>query len=108
GRGGSGAWGEALRWRAGDASIADGTGGGNRLAPASFSRAPPAPMASYCAGSPMSATDEELVRQAQGGDRTAFEELVRRMSRLAFARLFLETGDAHRAEDLLQETLLSA
>ena len=56
----------------------------------------------------MSATDEELVRQAQGGDRAAFEELVRRTSRLAFARLFLETGDAHRAEDLLQETLLSA
>jgi RNA polymerase sigma-70 factor (ECF subfamily) len=56
----------------------------------------------------MSATDKELVRQAQGGDRTAFEELVRRTSRLAFARLFLETGDAHRAEDLLQETLLSA
>jgi RNA polymerase sigma-70 factor (ECF subfamily) len=56
----------------------------------------------------MSATDKELVRQAQGGDRAAFEELVRRTSRLAFARLFLETGDAHRAEDLLQETLLSA
>jgi RNA polymerase sigma-70 factor (ECF subfamily) len=56
----------------------------------------------------MSATDEDLVRQAKGGDRTAFEELVRRTSRLAFARLFLETGDAHRTEDLLQETLLLA
>jgi len=52
--------------------------------------------------------DEALVRSAQGGDRAAFEELVRRTSRLVFARLYLETGDGHRAEDLLQETLLSA
>jgi len=52
--------------------------------------------------------DEALVRSAQGGDRLAFEELVRRTSRLVFARLYLETGDAHRAEDLLQETLLRA
>jgi RNA polymerase sigma-70 factor (ECF subfamily) len=56
----------------------------------------------------MSETDESLVRQAQRGDRTAFEELVRRTSRLVFARLYLETGDAHRAEDLLQEVLLLA
>ena len=56
----------------------------------------------------MSKTDPSLVQQAQGGDRTAFEELVRRTSRLVFARLYLETGDAHRAEDLLQETLLLA
>jgi RNA polymerase sigma-70 factor (ECF subfamily) len=34
--------------------------------------------------------------------------LVRRTSRLVFARLFLEVGDVHRAEDLLQETLLAA
>src|SRR5438067_13351986 len=52
--------------------------------------------------------DEALVRKARGGDRAAFEELVRRTSRLVFARLFLEVGDSHRAEDLLQETLLSA
>jgi RNA polymerase sigma-70 factor (ECF subfamily) len=56
----------------------------------------------------MSETDEALVRKAQNGDRAAFEELVRRTSRLVFARLYLETGDAHRAEDLLQETLLLA
>ena len=48
------------------------------------------------------------MRSAKGGDRAAFEELVRRVSRLVFARLYLETGDSHRAEDLLQETLLSA
>jgi len=55
-------------------------------------------------------TDNEatLVLKAQRGDRAAFEELVRRTSRLVFARLYLETGDAGRAEDLLQETLILA
>src|SRR6266478_9879770 len=55
-------------------------------------------------------TDAEiaLVRNATAGDRAAFEELVRRTARLVFARLFLETGDTHQAEDLLQETLLTA
>ncbi|MGE3804841.1 MAG: RNA polymerase sigma factor [Gemmataceae bacterium] len=56
----------------------------------------------------MTDVEQELVKQARGGDRAAFEELVRRTSRLVFARLYLETGDTHRAEDLLQETLLSA
>jgi RNA polymerase sigma-70 factor (ECF subfamily) len=56
----------------------------------------------------MTAADESLVQSAQQGDRAAFEELVRRTSRLIYARLYLETGDAHRAEDLLQETLLVA
>jgi RNA polymerase sigma-70 factor (ECF subfamily) len=56
----------------------------------------------------MSQSDEALVQKAKGGDRAAFEELVRRTSRLVFARLYLETGDTHRAEDLLQETWLRA
>jgi RNA polymerase sigma-70 factor (ECF subfamily) len=56
----------------------------------------------------MSDPEQALVRSAQNGDRSAFEELVRRTSRLVFARLYLETGDVHRAEDLLQETLLTA
>jgi RNA polymerase sigma-70 factor, ECF subfamily len=56
----------------------------------------------------MSEADEALVLRAQGGDRAAFEELVRRSCRLLYARLYLETGDAHRAEDLSQETLLRA
>jgi RNA polymerase sigma-70 factor (ECF subfamily) len=56
----------------------------------------------------MHETDEALVQQAQRGDRAAFEELVRRTSRLVFARLYLETGDSHAAEDLLQETWLRA
>ena len=54
----------------------------------------------------MSEADEALVRKAQGGDRAAFEEMVRRTSRLVFARLYLETGDAHRAEDAYQATWL--
>ena len=56
----------------------------------------------------MSDTETALVLRARDGDRAAFEELVRRTSRLVFARLYLDTGSAHRAEDLLQETLLSA
>jgi RNA polymerase sigma-70 factor (ECF subfamily) len=56
----------------------------------------------------MNESEEVLVRNARGGDRAAFEELVRRTSRLVLARLYLETGDLHRAEDLLQETLLTA
>ena len=56
----------------------------------------------------MTESEEALVRSARKGDRTAFEELVRRTSRLVYARLYLETGDAHRAEDLLQETFLIA
>jgi RNA polymerase sigma-70 factor (ECF subfamily) len=49
-----------------------------------------------------------LVQRAQCGDGAAFEELVRRVSGLVYARLYLETGDVHQAEDLLQETLLIA
>ena len=56
----------------------------------------------------MGDNDLALVRTARAGDRGAFGELVRRTSRLVYARLYLETGDAHRAEDLLQETYLSA
>ena len=52
--------------------------------------------------------DKSLVERSQLGDRTAFEELVRRCSRLVYARLYLEVGDSHHAEDLLQETLLTA
>src|SRR5688572_1467619 len=53
-------------------------------------------------------SEEILVGRAQRGDHAAFEELVRRTSRLVFARPYLETGDSHLAEDLLQETLLTA
>ena len=56
----------------------------------------------------MRETDTALVSRARDGDRAAFEELVRRTTRLVFARLYLDTGRADRAEDLLQETLLLA
>jgi RNA polymerase sigma-70 factor (ECF subfamily) len=56
----------------------------------------------------MGETDTALVVRARDGDRAAFEELVRRTSRLVFARLYLDTGSVQRAEDLLQETLLRA
>jgi RNA polymerase sigma-70 factor, ECF subfamily len=56
----------------------------------------------------MMESELSLVERAQCGDHAAFEELVRRCSRLVFARLYLETGDTHQAEDLLQETLLIA
>jgi RNA polymerase sigma-70 factor (ECF subfamily) len=52
--------------------------------------------------------DAELVGRAQGGDRAAFEALVRRTGRLVFARLYLDTGDPHKAEDLVQDTFLLA
>ena len=52
--------------------------------------------------------DDDLVGQAQNGDRPAFEELVRRTTRLLYARLYLETGDRHHAEDLMQETYVRA
>lgn len=56
----------------------------------------------------MSEHDTALVRRAKDGDRAAFEELVRRTSRLVYARLYLDTGDAHRSEDLVQDTYLRA
>jgi RNA polymerase sigma-70 factor, ECF subfamily len=52
--------------------------------------------------------DTDLVRRASDGDRSGFEELVRRTSRLVFSRIYLDTGDTHRAEDLTQETFLLA
>ena len=56
----------------------------------------------------MTDSESSLVQRTQRGERAAFDELVRRTSRLVFARLHLDTGDVHLAEDLLQETLLTA
>jgi len=52
--------------------------------------------------------EEFLVAASQQGERSAFEELVRRTARLVFSRAYLDTGDVHRAEDLTQETFLVA
>ena len=56
----------------------------------------------------MNDTDEALVLRSQQRDRPAFEELVRRTARLVFSRIYLDVGDSHRAEDLAQETFLTA
>jgi RNA polymerase sigma-70 factor (ECF subfamily) len=52
--------------------------------------------------------ERELADRARRGEADAFEELVRRTSRMVFARCALEMGDAQRAEDLTQETFLAA
>jgi len=52
--------------------------------------------------------DDDLITQSRRGSREAFEELIRRSARLVFARIYLETGDPHRTEDLVQETFLIA
>jgi RNA polymerase sigma-70 factor (ECF subfamily) len=57
---------------------------------------------------PSDRDDALLVNRSRVGDRLAFEELIRRTGRLVFARLYLETGDTHEAEDLAQETFLVA
>jgi RNA polymerase sigma-70 factor (ECF subfamily) len=53
-------------------------------------------------------SDQTLAQRSRAGDRSAFEQLVRRTGRLVFSRLYLETGNAHEAEDLTQETFLVA
>ena len=57
---------------------------------------------------PLIEADETLAQRSSRGDREAFEELVRRTSRGLFARLYLETGDTHRTEDIAQEAYLRA
>jgi RNA polymerase sigma-70 factor (ECF subfamily) len=52
--------------------------------------------------------EESLARRARDGDRGAFEELVRRTSRIVYAKFYLETGDPQAAEDLVQETYMRA
>ena len=52
--------------------------------------------------------ERELAARSRDGDRAAFEALVHRTGRWVFARLVLQTTDAHRAEDLTQETFFTA
>jgi RNA polymerase sigma-70 factor (ECF subfamily) len=49
-----------------------------------------------------------LAERSRHGSREAFEELVKLTARGLFARLYLETGNSDRAEDLVQETYLLA
>lgn len=48
------------------------------------------------------------IERARHGDKTAFEELVRRHQAVAFRAAYLITGDAHEAEDAVQEGLVKA
>ena len=49
-----------------------------------------------------------LVRRAQAGDRTAFEELIRAHARLVWASVYGWARDPAWTEDLVQETFLRA
>jgi RNA polymerase sigma-70 factor (ECF subfamily) len=53
-------------------------------------------------------TDEELVRRAQRGDRTAFDELVVRHRDRVYAVALRLTRNPADAEDALQDTFLNA
>ncbi|MCD6506405.1 hypothetical protein J7M22_07235, partial [Candidatus Poribacteria bacterium] len=52
--------------------------------------------------------DEELVRESLKGDKTAFEELVRRYYDLIRLTAFSILQDQDEAEDVAQETFLKA
>ena len=52
--------------------------------------------------------DADIVARAQEGDLEAFEELVRRHSRLTYRVLVAILGDRGEAEDAMQDTFLSA
>jgi RNA polymerase sigma-70 factor (ECF subfamily) len=54
------------------------------------------------------ARDGALVARARGGDRTAFDELVRVYMRQAFQLAYRVVGHREDAEDLVQETFLAA
>src|SRR5689334_5271938 len=56
----------------------------------------------------MTDTADALVIRSRSGDRAAFEQLVRTSARWLFVRIYLDVGDAHRAEDLVQESFLRA
>jgi RNA polymerase sigma-70 factor, ECF subfamily len=53
-------------------------------------------------------SDEVLVARAQSGDYVAFEDLVRRHQRRAYAVAFGIVKNAAEAEEVVQETFLSA
>ena len=52
--------------------------------------------------------DEALVEQARGGDRAAFEELVRRHADRLYGVLLRYVGNAEEAEEATQEAFLRA
>src|SRR6185295_4566277 len=57
----------------------------------------------------MEPTEElALVRRAQSGDRTAFEDLIRAHARLVWASVYGWVRDPAWTEDLVQDTFLKA
>src|SRR5882672_3631931 len=50
----------------------------------------------------------DLIRRAQAGDRTAFEDLIRAHARLVWASVYGWVKDPAWTEDLVQETFLKA
>src|SRR4051812_37334063 len=55
-----------------------------------------------------SAGEAEIVRRAQRGDDSAFEELVSRHGKDLYRLAYFLTGQASDAEDVVQETFLGA
>src|SRR5690606_21612775 len=53
-------------------------------------------------------TDARLVRRAREGDRSAFETLVRRYLKSAYAVALAELGDSRDAEDAVQDSFITA
>lgn len=53
-------------------------------------------------------SDEQLVHRTLAGEVTAFEELVRRYRRPAFACALAVVGDREEADDVAQETMIQA
>lgn len=54
------------------------------------------------------ADEADLARRAQAGDTTAFGDLVRRYTGAIFNQAYRMLGDAHEAEDVVQEVMLRA
>src|SRR5262245_56840542 len=52
--------------------------------------------------------DEALARRAQAGDNDAFDRLVEQYAPRVFRMIQAQVGDASVAEDLVQETFLTA
>ncbi len=65
-------------------------------------------MGKRTAGSKEQATDAQLVAVSQGGDVTAFQELVGRYQRRLFGLCYRLLGRYHDAEDACQEAFLRA
>jgi len=58
--------------------------------------------------SDVAATDAQLVVRAQAGDQAAFEVLVRRYLRSAYAVALAELADGRDAEDAVQDSFITA